>query len=122
MRLLVTLAPFVVLAACGARTPLEMGATGSGAEGGSPPSTLPCAGIGAAGAIAWQTTLGDASVKFEGPLAADDRGATYYLGMSVSDPSSYALVALDSCGHIVWRRNAISGGSDLNAPRSVLVS
>ncbi len=83
------------IVACGARTQLD-----EPPEAG--PSSLPC-GQAANGTTVWQTAL-PADQTFVGPYATDASGATFYLGLDPTRyPTSYTLVAIDSCGQLTWR-------------------
>jgi outer membrane protein assembly factor BamB len=70
----------------------------------------------------WQVALpGDQ--LFTGPWATDDAGFTYFLGTdSAQLPMEYTIVALDSCGRLVWRSSPRSPNStsDTGSPGIVV--
>ena len=112
-----------LLLACGARAGLEAPATGTTLpDAGQPvPVALPCAGTSAVGEIAWQTPLGQLDERVRGPVATDDAGTTYFFVTRKTNAADYALVALDSCGRLLWRTDPTPAGPTLNAQSSFLV-
>jgi outer membrane protein assembly factor BamB len=119
-RVIVSLA--LALVACGARAGLDGPLPAATLpDGGQPvPAVLPCAGTSAVGAIAWQTPLGQPEERVRGPVAADDAGTTYFFVARATNPTDYTLVALDSCGRVLWRTDPVAAPT-LNAPSSFLV-
>ncbi len=130
----------LLLPGCGSRTGLEGGALPSDvSDSGSPvivgasdagarAPVLPCTPTSPPGTIAWQTSLdGRASpdgggMTFEGPLATDDAGTTYFLGTVGQYPSTYTIVALDSCGRQLWETAGTPTGQSSQVRPSVLVN
>jgi hypothetical protein len=91
-------------AACGARSELPVGtrSCSHATAGTQVESDLPC-GHATAGTQVWQVALPSDQV-FTGPWATDDAGYTYFLGLEPAQvPTAYTIVALDSCGRLVWR-------------------
>jgi hypothetical protein len=129
----------LVTVGCGARTGLDVSSGGSspGDAGvdASPPldatadvaASLPCTPEGPPGTLAWQLAIdagpvGDAGATvFTGPWAADPTGATYYLGTAGSYPSTYSVVAIDACGHLLWRTDGTPYGESSEVRPTLLV-
>ncbi len=113
---------------CGARTGLSLPSGGSPQDDAGvvlpPPvdagadvvTPMACTPPGPPGTVAWQLALdpGTASdagaIAFTGPWAADPAGATYYLGTAGPAPSTYSVVAVDACGHVLWRTDGTPYG------------
>jgi outer membrane protein assembly factor BamB len=115
----------VVNAACGDRSPLD--SRGVADEGGAvdasllpEASLLPCSGSSNPGTVEWQTPL-PSDASFTGPLAADEFGTTYFLGsFQGPSPTSYSVVALDSCGRTKWQ-SAPAATKFINGARTTLL-
>jgi outer membrane protein assembly factor BamB len=132
LRLLV-LAPLAL--GCGSRTGL-LAPTGDAApadggtslqDSGADVGPLPCTATGPPGSMAWQLALvpgpmADAgAMTFNGPWAADPTGATYYLGTAGAYPSTYSLIAVDACGHAMWRTDGTPYGQSSQVRPTLLV-
>jgi outer membrane protein assembly factor BamB len=97
-------------------------------DAGARAPALPCTPTSAPGTIAWQTSLGGGAsldgggMVFEGPLATDDAGTTYFLGTVGQYPSTYTVVALDSCGRQLWETAGTKTGLSSQVRTSVFVN
>ena len=125
----------LVTVGCGARTGLDVSSAGaSPGDAGVDASSsldaaapLPCTPDGPPGSVAWQLAIepgpvGDAGATvFTGPWAADSTGATYYLGTAGRFPSSYSVVAIDACGHLLWRTDGTPYGESSEVRPTLLV-
>jgi hypothetical protein len=93
-----------LLVACGARSSLDFLLPETSA-GPGPTSHLPCA-QSTPGTPVWQVRLPE-ELPFTGPWATDSSGATYFLGLDPQAPAlGYTIVAIDSCGVLIWRTSA----------------
>lgn len=119
---------------CGARTGLDVSSPGDAGVDASPPldatadvAPLSCGPEGPPGSIAWKLAIetgpvGDAGATvFTGPWAADPSGATFYLGTAGPAPRSYSVVAVDACGHLLWRTDGTPYGPSNEVRPTLLV-
>jgi hypothetical protein len=92
--------------ACGARSGLDFPLLPEGTLDAGPLSNLPCSQA-TPGTTIWQTSLPQ-DETFSGPWATDSAGTTYFLGLDPPEyATSYTVLAIDSCGHQVWRTPAL---------------